>query len=232
MNFAIIVAAGSGTRMNNNGLPKQFLKINEVPLLVYSLKTFASCKSVDGLIIVANPAYIDLTTQIIDEYKINKVLGVVVGGKTRQQSVYNGLELLKVFSVKDDDIVLIHDSARPLVSEKIILDNMEACKEYEAVTTAISVTDTIAVSSENKEISNVPNRETLYAVQTPQTFKYSLIMKAHQNFIEHPFDHVTDDTSLVKEIKHPVKIVEGSKENLKVTTQEDVEVIQNIINKK
>ena len=232
MNFALIVAAGSGSRMNKDGLPKQFLEVNGIPLLIYSLKTFASCKSIDGIVIVANPAYIDFTMQIISEHRVEKVLGVVIGGTTRQQSVYNGLQLLKDFFIKKDDIVLIHDSARPLVSEKIILDNIEACRKYDAVTTAINVTDTIAVSDDNKGIANVPNRESLYAIQTPQTFKYGLIMKAHQNYIDHPFEHVTDDTSLVKEINHPVKIVEGSKENLKVTTPEDIDIIQNMINKK
>ena len=231
MNFALVVAAGSGSRMKLEGLPKQFLKVNDVPVLVYSLKTFASHKDISGIVIVANPAYIPLVVQFVEEYHIEKVLAVVSGGETRQESVFHGLETFKEFRIKDDDIVLIHDAARPLVNENIITSNIKECQKHEAVTTALSVNDTIAVTNENKEIIDVPNRETLFAIQTPQTFKYSLILKAHENYNAHPFKYVTDDTSLVKKLNHPVYIVEGNKENLKITTQEDLSIVEQFLKK-
>ena len=231
MNFALIVAAGIGSRMKNSPLPKQFLKINEIPVLVYSLQAFSAHPKVDGILIVSHVDYIDYVLKIVEKYKISKVIGIVAGGSTRQESVLHGLEELKGLGAKNDDIVLIHDSARPLVNKDIISRNIEGCASFEAVTTAVNVVDTISVTDEDNGIVDVPNRERLYAIQTPQTFKFGLIYDAHQNLQTHPLEHITDDTSIIKHYGHDVKVVLGDKTNIKITTPEDIKIVQEFLNK-
>ena len=175
MNFALILAAGSGSRMGNSDRPKQFLPIYGKPLMVHTIEAFEMHDEIDGVVIVTNESYIDQVKVWCKQYDLSKVKAVVAGGNSRQISVYNGLIALKEIA-NDSDIVLIHDAARPLISSKIISSNIEACKKYDAVDTVIKATDTIIVSKDNETLSSIPNRSELYQGQTPQSFKLCLIL--------------------------------------------------------
>ena len=225
MNIALIVAAGTGSRMGTN-VPKQFLLVNEKPLLVYTVEAFNQNKDIDAIYIVTSSDYLKTVKDWCALYKLNKVINILKGGKSRQESVYLGL---KGISAKEDDVVLIHDGARPLVDQQIINNNIEAAKKYDAIVTVIKASDTIIHSIDGENINNVPKRDELYQNQTPQTFKYGLILKGHEYAIENNVPNVTDDAKVALLLGKDVHLVEGSKRNFKITTEEDLELFKALI---
>ncbi|HHV83369.1 MAG TPA: 2-C-methyl-D-erythritol 4-phosphate cytidylyltransferase [Tepidanaerobacter syntrophicus] len=213
---AVIAAGGQGKRMNSN-VSKQFLTIKGHPILYYTLNKFEKMKILNEIILVVPPADVKYTKeQIIKKYGFKKTI-IVEGGKERQDSVYNGLKALP----KDADIVVIHDGVRPFIPVKIIENSIEAAAECDAVGVAVPVKDTIKVVDDKSVVKTTPDRKALWAIQTPQTFKYDVIMKAYEKAMEDGF-YGTDDTVLVERMGLPVKIIEGSYENIKITTPEDI----------
>lgn len=220
MNIAIILIAGSSTRIHSD-TPKQFLLINDVPLFVYTAKIFNSCYEIDDIVLVTKKEWINFVEDQVKKHNLKKVSKIVEGGSSRQESVYNGL-ISKNFS--DNDIILIHDGARALVNERIINDNINACKEYSAVVTAIKNSDTL-FNSDNDTIEKFIPRDNVYRAQTPQTFKYKIIKQAHDKNMR---ANATDDSSLVN-MYWPVHIVSGDNKNFKITTDEDLSFFRQII---
>lgn len=230
MNYALIVAAGSGTRMGNNLKPKQFLLLKNKPLFIYSSETFNNHPDIDKIVIVTAQEYIDEVKDLCQKYKITKLVDVVIGGKTRQESVYNGLLKIKSLSNNlDSDIVLIHDAARPLVDQDIISNNIKECLINDAATTVIPASDTIIRSLDEKIINDVPLRKELYQSQTPQTFKLALILSAHELAKKNNCLDITDDAQLVLKIGKNVHLVKGNKRNFKVTTSDDLAIFEALI---
>ncbi len=229
MNIALILAAGSGTRMGNADKPKQFLPIYGKPLMVHTIEAFEAHDEVDAIVIVTNDIYIDQVKVWCKQYDLSKVKSVTAGGNSRQISVYNGLMAVKEIAKSDDDIILIHDAARPLISSRIISDNISSCKEFDAVDTVIKASDTIIRSQDEKTISDIPNRSELYQGQTPQTFKLSLILKAHEAAKSGVVSNVTDDARLVLSLGKKVHLVEGSKQNFKITTFDDLMMLKALL---
>ena len=227
MNIALILAAGSGTRMGLE-TPKQFVLVKDKPLLYYSVKIFESYPELDAIVLVTNKENISLVEEIVKEFNFKKVKAIVEGGETRQDSVYNGLNKIKEFA-SEDDVVLIHDAARPLVNHRIIFDNIKACNEFGAVDTAIQASDTIVKSSDGSGVDELPLRRELYQAQTPQTFKLGLILEAHEYARNHHIPDVTDDVKLVLSLGKEVHLVEGSKLNFKVTTPEDLDLLEGLL---
>lgn len=232
MNFALIVAAGSGTRLGKE-IPKQFLLINNKPLFIYALETFNHHPNIDCLIVVTSQDYLEQVKKWCKQFKINKLEDVVVGGKTRQESVYNGLLKIKSLSKdENNDIVLIHDAARPLISDDIISNNVKECLAYDAVTTVINASDTIIRSFNEDVIDEVPNRKELYQSQTPQSFKLSIILSAHENALNNGLNDITDDAQLVMKLGKSVHLIKGNKQNFKITTQDDLAIFKALVNVK
>ena len=223
MNIALIVAAGSGSRMESADRPKQFILVKDKPLMLYSVKAFQMHENIDAIVVVTNANAIEQVKEWCKEYQLNKVRLVVSGGYTRQESVYLGLQAVKSISLDiDNDIVLIHDSARPLVSKEIISANINACSQYGATCTAIKAKDTIARSINAQSIYEVANRQELYQCQTPQAFKLSLILNAHELSKNNAVSAATDDAQLVLAMNKEVYLVEGSSLNFKITTDADL----------
>lgn len=229
MNIAIILAAGSGSRMGNADKPKQFLPIYGKPLMIHTIEAFEAHDAVDALVIVTNEVFIDQVKVWCKQYDLSKVKAVVAGGDSRQISVYHGLQAVKEIAKNDDDIILIHDAARPLISQKIISDNIKACQEFGAVDTVIKASDTIISSTDAQVINNIPNRSELYQGQTPQTFKLSLILEAHEKAKSGLIPNVTDDAKLVLSLGKDVHLVEGSKQNFKITTFDDLMMLKALL---
>jgi len=226
MNIALIVAGGNGKRMGLE-IPKQFVKVNDKPVIFYSLKAFSNVKEIDEIFVVCHKDYISDLYNIIKDYSIEKIQDVIEGGKTRQESVFNGLKAIKAAGCKDEDIILIHDAARPMVSQEIIKDNIKSCLTYGACETAVKVADTIIKSEKGDNLNEVMNRDVLYQVQTPQTFSLGLILESHKKA---PCNCATDDAQMVKALGHEVAIVNGSKLNFKITTIEDLELFKSLAN--
>ena len=161
--------------------------------------------------------------EILDKYNFKNVK-IAYGGKERQDSVYNGLKLLD----EKCDVVLIHDGARPFVSDKIIDKSIEEAKEHKAIVVGVPVKDTIKVIDNDKNIVDTPNRSVLWAVQTPQTFDYNILIDAYKDAFKNKF-YGTDDAMLVERIGYKVKMLEGSYNNIKITTQEDLNIGSQIL---
>ena len=226
-NITLITAAGKGTRLVGAGIPKQFLRVRGKPILIYSAETFNNNDLIDEIYIITSKEYIEEVERLCHQYNINKLKFVVEGGQTRQESVFNGLQAMKSHNVDDNDIVLIHDGARPLVDDSIINSNIKACLEYQAVETVIPLTDTVVKSSNGQIFDEVADRNELFQVQTPQTFNFKLIYDAHKRF--ESLKLATDDAQLVHNMGKPVHLVEGNKKNLKVTTIEDLNILTSLL---
>lgn len=214
---AIILAGGRGSRMGGE-TPKQYLPINNVPLICYTIKAFEE-SIVNEIVIVADDIQY-MSDNIIRKYGFSKVLTIVKGGKERYDSVYNGLK-----AIENSDIVLVHDGARPLVNAEIIEKSVEEALRYGACVAGVRVKDTIKICDDNNFTVDTPDRKTLWAMQTPQTFKYSIIREAYEMQHKMQDDTVTDDACVVERfMKCPVHIFEGDYRNIKVTTPEDMEL--------
>ncbi|MGI6485652.1 MAG: 2-C-methyl-D-erythritol 4-phosphate cytidylyltransferase [Thermoanaerobacterales bacterium] len=215
---AVIAAGGRGKRMNI-GFSKQFLNIKGRPILYYTLSTFESFNMFKEIILVVGQADFTHAQNILKNYKFMKTR-LVNGGNERQDSVYNGLRALST----QTDIVVIHDGVRPFVKRDLIKRTIDAACEYKAAGAAVPVKDTIKIV-ENEKIKHTPDRKTLWAMQTPQTFDYQLILNAYETAFKNGY-YGTDDAVLVERIGLPVKIIEGAYENIKITTPEDIVVAE------
>ncbi len=225
MNIAVILAGGIGSRMGDIDKPKQYLDVYGKPLIVYTLEAFNKNCNVDYIAVVCKEQWKEDIHNWIREYKLNKVRWIFEGGETRQESSYHALKSLKKYC-SDDDIVLIHDAARPLVSQRIISENIELAKKYYAVNTVIPANDTIIRSLDNFTTHDVPVRSEMFLVQTPQSFRYSVILDALSKALADSFTNSTDDCQLVFRLGKPVHLVQGDKLNFKITTIEDIELLK------
>ena len=213
---AIIPAAGTGQRMGA-GISKQFLHLNNKPILAHTLTVFEECVFVDSIIVAVHPAEIEYCRkEIVERFKLKKVTGIIEGGEERQDSVRNAL----YSACKSYDIAVIHDSVRPFVSQLIIKRSIDAAEKNGASVVCVPVKDTIKEVSEGYVIRTF-DRKRLWAVQTPQTFKMEIIKTAHDRALKNSIK-TTDDASLVEMMGYKVKIVEGSYDNIKITTPEDL----------
>ncbi|NMM63477.1 2-C-methyl-D-erythritol 4-phosphate cytidylyltransferase [Clostridium sp. P21] len=222
-NYAVILAAGKGKRMGA-GINKQFLNIKDKPILYYSLNTFSKSSFIDEIILVCAESEIDYCKkQIVEKYNIPKVHSFVAGGKERQDSVLNGLK-----SIVDCNIVLIHDGARPFVTHKIIEDGIKYAEAYGACACGINSKDTIKVRDSEGFSTDTLDRSKLFCVQTPQCFKYDLIVKCHKK-LKQDNVVVTDDTAVAERFGNKVYLYKGSYNNIKITTQEDLGIAEKIL---
>lgn len=223
MNGVVIVAAGTGSRMNM-GINKQFIKLEGKEIIAYTIEKFYNNSNIEDIVVVVKEDESEfLKKEILDKYNF-KNIKIAYGGKERQDSVYNGLKLLD----EKCDVVLIHDGARPFVSDKIIDKSIEEAKEHKAIVVGVPVKDTIKVIDNDKNIVDTPNRSVLWAVQTPQTFDYNILIDAYKDAFKNKF-YGTDDAMLVERIGYKVKMLEGSYNNIKITTQEDLNIGSQIL---
>lgn len=227
MNIAILLAGGTGSRMGSD-LPKQFIDIYGKPLVVHTIEAFDINPNIDYIAVICKEDFKEELKIWVRKYGLTKVKWIISGGDTRQGSVYNGIVHLKEFC-KEDDILVIHDSARPLISQRIIDENISKAKDYKAVDTVIPSTDTIIKSVDDEFIHQVPVRKELYLGQTPQSFTYGLIERAHKEAMESDILNATDDCQLILRLGEKVRLVEGDKLNFKVTTFEDLLMLKSII---
>ena len=223
MNGVVIVAAGTGSRMNM-GINKQFIKLEGKEIIAYTIEKFYNNSNIEDIVVVVKEDESEFfKKEILDKYNFKNVK-IAYGGKERQDSVYNWLKLLD----EKCDVVLIHDGARPFVSDKIIDKSIEEAKEHKAIVVGVPVKDTIKVIDNDKNIVDTPNRSVLWAVQTPQTFDYNILIDAYKDAFKNKF-YGTDDAMLVERIGYKVKMLEGSYNNIKITTQEDLNIGSQIL---
>lgn len=232
---AILLAAGVGSRMKSK-TAKQFMNIDGHEVLYYSVKAFQNHPEVDSIILVTKEEYIEHCREaIVNKYNFSKVDTICMGGKERYDSVYQGL--LHIGSASPEDIVMIHDGARPFVSQAMITDSIACAKKYKACTVGVPAKDTIKIVDENKFGMETPDRETVYQIQTPQTFQKAILWDAYETMYEAKKNQadackITDDTMLVEQYAGvPCKLVEGAYENIKITTPEDIFIAEMFMKK-
>lgn len=218
---AIILAAGQGKRMQSDK-PKQYLEICGHPILYYTIKAFEA-SLIDEIILVTGKGEIEYCQkEIVEKYQFKKVKKIIEGGKERYHSVYQGLK-----AVEETDYVYIHDGARLFVTPEMIEKVLEEVKEHKACVIGMPVKDTIKIADIEQNVCNTPDRKYVWAVQTPQVFQYQLIKNAYDLFMKEEDTSITDDAMVLeKMLGCKIKLVEGSYQNIKITTPEDLKIAE------
>ena len=224
-NTAIVLAAGQGKRMNSR-IQKQFLEIDHRPVLYYSLECFQKSPLIQDIILVTGEEMISYCKkEIVERYNFTKVTKVIAGGKERYDSVYQGL-----LACEDCDYVFIHDGARPFVTEAMLERGVFGVQETGACAIGMPSKDTIKISDKEGFVQSTPDRSRVWSVQTPQIFAYSLIRSAHESLRRKDMTGVTDDAMVVETFTNQkVYLSEGSYENIKLTTPEDMTAAHGIL---
>ena len=229
MNYALIFAGGVGRRMNTSGVPKQFLKVQGIPIIIHTVKKFEGSKEIDGIVIVCVEEYIELMTELINKYNIHKVLKITKGGETGQGSIFNGLSVLNDLKIDDEDIVLIHDGVRPLIDEKLIESNILSVKKYGNAISASISNETIVTINTNKEVIDITDRLNTYVAKAPQSFYFKDIYSAHLKAIEENKTNFIDSCTMMKYYGATPHIVKCSSKNIKITTPEDYYIFKSFL---
>ena len=221
-NTAIVLAAGQGKRMHSK-IQKQFLKIQGYPVLYYSLRCFQESPLIQDIILVTGEDALSYCKEeIVKKYGFTKVSNVIAGGKERYDSVYAGL-----CACKDCRYVLIHDGARPFITEEIIERGLEKVKETGACVVGMPSKDTINLSDAEGYVKETPDRKCVWTIQTPQIFSYALIREAHDSIRKKDMSKITDDAMVIEhETGVKVALAEGSYQNIKITTPEDLYIAE------
>ena len=219
--FAVIVAGGSGSRMNSE-IPKQYLPVNGLPVLMHTINAFHNYSKTLNIIVVLPPMDLELWKELCEKYKFNLAVQIAPGGDTRFQSVKNGLE-----KIVTDGIVAIHDGVRPLVNKEIIAASYEIAALHGSAIAAVRLKESIRVT--DKDETKMADRSKYRIIQTPQTFQVSLIKKAYE-ITENP--QFTDDASVLEKSGHKISLFEGSYRNIKITTPEDLIIAEAFLKNK
>lgn len=232
MNIAIIFAGGIGQRLNNgeNSTPKQFLKINDKPIIIRTLELFQTHKDIDKIYISIHPDYYEYMQELVKYYYITKTSGIVNGGKTGQKSIYNALKLAQKENPQDS-IVLIHDGVRPNITEEVITKNIECTKKNGNAITCTSCFETILISENGINPEHVPYRKDTYAAQAPQTFHLGEVIEAHEitRKTNPNYTDIVDTCTLYKTLNKKTFMVKGNRGNIKITTIEDLYILRALI---
>lgn len=224
----ILLAAGQGKRMQSK-IPKQYLTIEEKPVIYYAIKAFEE-SILDEIILVVGPGEQDYCQkEIIERYQFKKVVRIVEGGKERYHSVYQGLQ-----AIDNTDYVWIHDGARPFIDYEMIERILKAVIKHKACVAGMPTKDTIKIVDDKKVVTSTPERSNVWQVQTPQAFEYKLIKKAYDLlFLEIAKEKqitITDDAMVVEQmLGFPIQLVEGSYKNIKITTPEDIKIAEVLV---
>lgn len=218
---AIVLAAGHGKRMNS-GVRKQYMLLKDKPVLYYSLKALEESEVDSIILVVGEQELTEVREQMVEQYQFHKIKKVIAGGLERYLSVYCGLQ-----QVENAAYVLIHDGARPLVSTELINRVIEEVKSHNACIVGVPSKDTVKLVNDTNIVTATPERNCVWMIQTPQAFAYPLIKEAYDRFIESGDSNVTDDAMVLERCNQtPIHMVTGSYNNIKITTPEDIQIAE------
>lgn len=231
MNIAVIFAGGAGNRMKTTSKPKQFLELHGKPILIYTLEVFQKSDLIDGIILVMLDGWIQHSIDLIDTYKITKVKAVIKGGKTGQESIFLGIK--KAYEMySEESIVLIHDGVRPLVDSETIEKCIDSVNEYDSAITVSPAIETVALMEEETSVGNILPRKKCQMVKAPQCFRLGKFYSTHLKAIEDGNLSFIDSASLMQFYGNTLHTVEGSSENIKITTPGDFYVFRALVDAK
>lgn len=227
MNIAIIFAGGSGVRMRSASKPKQFLELNGKPIIIYTLEHFDRHEDIDAIVVVCIESWIDYLKDLTDTFKIKKVVSIVPGGQTGQQSIRNGIfEAERLFP--HDSLVLIHDGVRPLIDRDTISENIREASQKGNCITCIKSIETLVVEKEDGS-KDIPTRDRSFLARAPQTFVLKDIAEAHRRAIADNRHDFIDSCTLMDHYGHRLHSIIGPMENIKITTPMDYFVFKAIV---
>lgn len=221
MNIAVIFAGGVGTRMHTKDRPKQFLEMYNKPIIIHTLEYFENHPLIDAIVVVCVENWIEYCKDLIFKFRINKVRKIVPGGKTGQLSIYNGLKAAKSIDEDTDSIVLIHDGVRPLITEKLITDNIKSVEMYGNSITVGNVKETIIEIDDNNNIKFVPDRNHSRVAKAPQCFLLNDILNIHKKALAEGKNDFIDSCTLMQYYGIKLHVTDGPYENIKITTPDD-----------
>lgn len=230
MTVALVFAGGSGTRMGAN-LPKQFIEINGLPVLAHTLLLFQKHPRIDGIYLVCNAEFRARTEDVVTRFGITKICRIVDGGDSAQDSIYCGLKTVAA-DCADDTVVLIHDGVRPYVMPEVIDANIESVVKNGNGVTYTPCYETLVISKDGHEVSEIPRRRESFAAQAPQSFRLGDILAAHEKVRARPsgYADLVDQATICWMLGIPIHLVPGNRGNLKITTREDVYILRALLN--
>lgn len=226
MNIAVIIAGGSGNRMGQD-IPKQFMHVDGCPIIIHTMQCFQRHPDIDAISVVCLKGWDTVLQAYANQFSITKLKWIFPGGDTGMESIHNGIYGLKEAGCSEDDLVLIHDSVRPLLSQDIISSNIATCKAYGYAITGIQCREAILESEDGFSTSSSIPRDRLIRTQTPQTFKLGNIIQVHEEARQKGITNSVASCTLIAEVGGcEMHIVPGSEKNIKVTTVEDLEILK------
>lgn len=225
MNFAGILAGGSGTRMGKTDLPKQFLSLGGKPIIIHTIEQFLISPVIEKIIVAVPENWISYTKDIIEKYCNGEKIDVIAGGSDRNGTVMNICRYIdENYKTNKDTVLVTHDAVRPFITQRIIKDNVESCLKYGATDTVVPAFDTIVESKDGEMISNIPVRSEMYQGQTPQSFKLKEFIKINESLTEEEKAILTDACKVYVMKNKKVGLVMGESYNMKITTKHDLKI--------
>lgn len=234
MIYGEILAGGSGTRMGNTEMPKQFLMLGERPIIIHTIEQFLINQAFSKIIVCCPKEWVSYAEDLLEKYNIDKDrVEITAGGATRNESIMNGCKYIEEkYGLNDKDIVVTHDAVRPFVTQRILDDNIKLAKKYGAADTVIPATDTIVYSKDGKMITEIPDRKECYQGQTPQTFNIKKLMSLFDSLTKKEKEILTDGCKIFSIKGEDVALVDGEVYNIKLTTLYDLKIAQAILMRK
>ena len=232
MNIAVIFAGGVGSRMHSKDRPKQFLEMYNKPIIIHTLDYFEKHPMIDAIVVVCVEGWIHYLNDLLYKFRIEKVKKVVPGGETGQLSIFNGLKAAKEIAGDEKTIVLIHDGVRPLITEKLITDNIEAVQKYGNSVTSGVVKETIVEIDDNSDIKLVPDRAHSRVAKAPQCFYLDDILSAHGKALSEGINNFIDSCTMMQHYGFKLHMIDGPYENIKITTPDDFYTMRAILEAK
>lgn len=229
MNIAVVLASGKGTWIKHTDRPKQFLEIGGKPILCHTVEKFLSCGQIDHVIVAVRVDWIRYTEKLFENQAYGNI-SVCKGADNRQESLFKALVYCQEqLHVPEDAIIVSHDAVRPFVTKEIINANIQAMNDAQAITTVIPATDTIIQSTDHAVLTGIMERSQLYQVQTPQTFHLQAYLDIYQTLDASMLSQMTDVSGIFYSQGIPVTLVQGMKENIKITTDEDLKLAEYLL---
>ena len=228
MNIAVIFAGGSGLRMHTKSRPKQFLELNGKPIIIYTLELFDNHSMVDAIVVSCIEPWIPFLEKMLRKFEINKVVKIVPGGKTGQESIYNGLCAAEAYAAGRESNVLIHDGERPLITEATITDNITKVAECGSCITCVPATETFVVTKEDG-CMEIPSRADSLIARAPQCFRLSDILSAHRRALAEGRTDFIDSCTMMSHYGYKLGTDIGPMENIKITTPNDFFVFRAMV---
>ena len=231
MIYGEILAGGSGTRMGNTEMPKQFLMLGDRPIIIHTIEQFLINQSFSKIIVCCPKEWISHAEDLLEKYNIDTDrVDITAGGTTRNETIINGCKLIEEkYGLTDKDIIVTHDAVRPFVNQRILDDNIKLAKKFNAVDTVVPAIDTILYSKDGKLITEIPDRKECYQGQTPQTFNVKKLMELFESLTKKEKEILTDGCKIFSLKGENVGLVDGEIYNIKLTTLYDLKIARAII---